>query len=791
MKSLFNSFWLKNTKSKSLVLLMFMFIFSVGSLQAQNNHHVTGNVYIDAGGFMYIATGDTVRLEGNIITVRDMVEAQRGMISFNGSAGWSSTNNSFVDGYVRSRKTGNFIFPVGQGSYRPAAISKAAAGAPTDAAYYSTALYSTSALMGLLGVTDECWIIQGTTAATITLSWTSDLSGFAADMSQLCIAGWNPAISKWVEIPSATEGISSIFGVASNLTTLGTLSGNAEIIPNDYTAYTLGIRALNLIDCNTTAKTATQDACGVDYYTHSGNIWDIEPLSGLSFDSVKYLVNGVIKSHGATATLDGVQFTAGITGAVEAIAYSGITTDTCRFNVTVDSIPLAKQSDITAANVSVCFGATATITPVATAVTNPTFRWYESQTATTPFFEGASYTTSALTVDTTLYIGVFGDSDCENADNDRKEVTIAVISCIPFANINDINVTNAHICSGSQAFLIASSTLSNPIFRWYESQTSAAILYEGAYYITSALTTDTAFYVSVSNSTHYENIAGERVVATVTIVPPPVAPVLIYDTLLAFKGMPVDLSDAVGQIPGIQYSYYENPDGTGKISGSIVTFNPPKNDYYVIADNAICESSASKIILMEYCPLTVDDAEGNTYKVTSLAGYCWTENLRVTQYADGVPIDFANPYSCSTCPAQLDTIFGLLYDWNSAMGALRATPLPAPTQGICPNGWHIPSQTEWNSLNVFPTKTLNSTQYWLNPPGPGTDDYGFDARPAGWYNGLLNRYQDLYGFTNWWTNDNAAGGVTANAFVISYFCNQTQEEVKMKSDGLSVRCVKD
>jgi uncharacterized protein (TIGR02145 family) len=263
-----------------------------------------------------------------------------------------------------------------------------------------------------------------------------------------------------------------------------------------------------------------------------------------------------------------------------------------------------------------------------------------------------------------------------------------------------------------------------------------------------------------------------------SIIQNTVPPALLTGTLLALWGMPVDLSLAVDIVPGLTYTYYENTDKTGKITGSIVVFNPPKDDYYVSASDGICESAISKITLKDPCPATVDDGEGNTYKVTSLAGYCWTENLRATKYADGEPIPFANVYTCPTCPPQLDTFFGLLYDWNSAM-----------VGNICPSGWHIPSQVEWNSLNAFPAEKLNSTLYWLNPPGAGTDDYGFNALPAGWYNSALGRYDDLYGFAGWWASDDEGG--TASSFYISYYCDRITCEIKTKADGLSVRCVMD
>jgi uncharacterized protein (TIGR02145 family) len=251
--------------------------------------------------------------------------------------------------------------------------------------------------------------------------------------------------------------------------------------------------------------------------------------------------------------------------------------------------------------------------------------------------------------------------------------------------------------------------------------------------------------------------------------------------------MPVDLMLAIAIDPALSYIFYENANKTGLISGSVVTFIPPKDDYYVLARNGKCEGALHKIILKDPCSSTITDEEGNVYKVTSLAGKCWTENLKTTKYPgtdDLIP--FANPYTCNICQEQLDTIFGLLYTWNAAVGESHTAGI---VQGICPDGWHIPSQAEWSTLEAYPASQLRSTKYWLNPPGAGTNDFGFDARPAGWYNGVKNQYQELYGFAGWWSSDDNSGTAFANAFTIVYYCNEITEETLNKADGLSVRCV--
>ena len=202
------------------------------------------------------------------------------------------------------------------------------------------------------------------------------------------------------------------------------------------------------------------------------------------------------------------------------------------------------------------------------------------------------------------------------------------------------------------------------------------------------------------------------------------------------------------------------------------------------------------VTVERFCPAEIFDEQGNRYDVSKVAGLCWTSNLKATKYADGTFIEWANPYHSTLYPddeANAD-IFGLLYTWQSAVGVPEgSTELPAPDannhiQGICPEGWHIPSQAEWELLENFSAADLMSVDYWVN--AQGTNATGFDARPAGWFNGVTNRYEDMYGFAGWWASD-AAPHAQAYHFYLTYYCELIREDVIGKTNGLSVRCVLD
>jgi uncharacterized protein (TIGR02145 family)/uncharacterized repeat protein (TIGR02543 family) len=113
------------------------------------------------------------------------------------------------------------------------------------------------------------------------------------------------------------------------------------------------------------------------------------------------------------------------------------------------------------------------------------------------------------------------------------------------------------------------------------------------------------------------------------------------------------------------------------------------------------------------------------------------ENLN---YNDGGVCHGNNPSNCAT--------YGRLYDWQTAMALPNCNETNCSGQvvsmhrGICPEGWHIPTNEEWNILIDFVgastagTKLKNKTGWGASsehPVIPGTDDYGFSALPGGGY----------------------------------------------------------
>jgi uncharacterized protein (TIGR02145 family) len=100
----------------------------------------------------------------------------------------------------------------------------------------------------------------------------------------------------------------------------------------------------------------------------------------------------------------------------------------------------------------------------------------------------------------------------------------------------------------------------------------------------------------------------------------------------------------------------------------------------------------------------------------------------------------------------------------------------------------VPSQKELETLHDFDVQDLKSTDYWIVPGG--TNATGFNALPAGKYNGATNRFEDMYGVTGYWAN-NATPNQNPYYYSISYYCNMINKLQAFRTDGLSVRCVMD
>jgi len=203
---------------------------------------------------------------------------------------------------------------------------------------------------------------------------------------------------------------------------------------------------------------------------------------------------------------------------------------------------------------------------------------------------------------------------------------------------------------------------------------------------------------------------------------------------------------------------------------------------------------------------TVTDYDGNVYGTVVIGNQTWlVENLKSTHYSDGTAITGAYDYDNS---ASLGAEYGKLYTWDAAMnGASSSSSSPSGVQGVCPTGFHLPSQNEWKTLYDYVKDHYEvggaligqklketGTAHWET--ANGTNETGFKAVGAGEMHIVgsdpafqrLKEMGDLWSATEYPNNTDAAlefrlydsGAVLAEP-------NTTNN----KNNGLAVRCIKD
>ena len=190
----------------------------------------------------------------------------------------------------------------------------------------------------------------------------------------------------------------------------------------------------------------------------------------------------------------------------------------------------------------------------------------------------------------------------------------------------------------------------------------------------------------------------------------------------------------------------------------------------------------------------LDDRDGQTYKTVKIGDQWWmAENLNFV--ADS---SFCYKNEETNCAK-----YGRLYRWAAAVGKSesecgygKTCSLPSGNiQGVCPSGWHLPTQTEWNTLfaSVGGSSTagtkLKSTSGW-NHSGDGSDAFGFSVLPAGnrGDNGIYGSEGDHAFF---WSSTEYGNSSAYNMYLFYgrddvYLCYESSKRV-----GYSVRCIQD
>ncbi|MDR1583526.1 MAG: hypothetical protein LBS55_09785 [Prevotellaceae bacterium] len=149
---------------------------------------------------------------------------------------------------------------------------------------------------------------------------------------------------------------------------------------------------------------------------------------------------------------------------------------------------------------------------------NLSYLWKQRQSKTSVWIDAegdntkASYTPPVLTYTTYYRRYVTSGSNCGTITSDSVTVTV-----LPHALANDIIAGDMVICSGSKAMLTLNSDITDAEYKWYRQQNDDAPFHTGNAYVTSTLTADTTFYLSVLSDNYCENTKDSRKPVTVKV----------------------------------------------------------------------------------------------------------------------------------------------------------------------------------------------------------------------------------------------------------------------------------
>lgn len=208
-------------------------------------------------------------------------------------------------------------------------------------------------------------------------------------------------------------------------------------------------------------------------------------------------------------------------------------------------------------------------------------------------------------------------------------------------------------------------------------------------------------------------------------------------------------------------------------------------------------------VLVDYPPcgggFTAVDSDGNVYETVRVGADCWLKvNVRATHYAGtGEPIPVASIFRADLYPDTTANVqdYGRLYSWYSAVGLPENSSDVPPSnfdgevQGVCPVGWHVPTATELLALQRYDGADLKVVgDLWVGEVP--NDSSHWSAVPGGRYNSALHRYEELRTCARLWLLDDVSPTVAYSAS-LQYVCSDLEINSLNKTDGCSVRCVKD
>lgn len=217
------------------------------------------------------------------------------------------------------------------------------------------------------------------------------------------------------------------------------------------------------------------------------------------------------------------------------------------------------------------------------------------------------------------------------------------------------------------------------------------------------------------------------------------------------------------------------------------------------SDGVSSSSTLSSSFVGDTSGTFIDERDNQTYRYVKIGDQVWmAENLNYETDSNSYCYE-DDPDNCN--------VYGRLYNKLVALdGSFHSSAIPSGIQGLCPSGWHLPSDAEWDVLASY---VANETQRtgksekgnWneignllkanssLWNPNTGTDDYGFSGLPGG----KRDKYGDYgnlgyYGY--WWSTTDEENSIWHLLWRLDSSWDTFYHTSLDLHSALSVRCLR-
>lgn len=235
--------------------------------------------------------------------------------------------------------------------------------------------------------------------------------------------------------------------------------------------------------------------------------------------------------------------------------------------------------------------------------------------------------------------------------------------------------------------------------------------------------------------------------------------------------------------------------------GGLSDQNKGFNDYFMVnSDSTYVMNTLSALgnVIIQGDMLTggtvgtlpVTDIDGNIYQTVKIGTQVWMkENLRTSKYTNGLQVE---PFNITVNPDGNIITFGNLYSFTAIMNPI----------GLCPVGWHVPSQLDWEQLfftiggdywgeNVYTlaARLLDNSELWTEGDIIPNNMSGFSARPGGYAEFYSDWIYGNFGYAGYYWSSGSVDGTVG--YQIDNQSGLTPLWDEFQSPAFSIRCVKD